>query len=203
MRQNERQKSMATEVTLKSAENTEDLITIEESEYSNDYWLSRPYISKELNVELKKANVLLIPHEKFRDFEEPVFNAGSDELLQFIKEHKNDAIIPEICIEDEDYRELSLHSVSIVLGKFIVSSIISGVFINLVSEYLKKVLFDDKDADKAEVSFEMHVIEPGKITKRIRYKGPEKTFKEVVGKSLNLPIPTKPETKNINGPKKS
>lgn len=190
------------EKKLNHSLSSDELLTVEESDYTFDYWLNKPYIGNELKENLKKANLLLVPFENFRNNPEPVFMAGSDSLLEFLLKNKTPELHPDICIEDQNYRELRLHDITIVLGAFVVTSIAAPVLADLISEYLKRLIFKEKDESKIIVDFEMHINEPGKVTKRIRYKGPEKSFKEVIGKSLNLPINPSTQTKKIDGPKK-
>ena len=60
--------------------------TIEESEKGFEYWASREYITAETGEKIRRAPVLVIPDEGFRDRPGPVFPVRTEELFQLLRE---------------------------------------------------------------------------------------------------------------------
>lgn len=170
--ENEDMKHEINEKTLIVKDCSETFETIYEKEY----------FPKELTEEIKQANVLLIPdHIKREDKEGYVFPECTQEFLEYVKDNGSDNLIPDIAINDGDFKKLELHSASITIATFVVTSIVLPIMINLVSNYLydqaKKMHRDKKD-----VSARVNIIttEDGKKSKMISYEGPVNGIEEAL-----------------------
>lgn len=162
----------------------ESYITITESDVNFETWLAKPFISEQLRTELKNANVLLLPLEEFRGHKKPMFMAGTDSLLDFLLKNKPDAMNLDICIEDDDYNELRLHDITVVLGIFLATSVVVPVLVNLISDYLKNRIFKDKPPVDEKISFDIHIVEDDGSSRKLTYNGPAKNFDTLVRKNL-------------------
>ena len=134
----------------------------------------KEYFPRELMNEIKKANVLLIPdYVKREDKEGYVFPECTQEFLEYVRDNCSDNLIPDIAIDDEDFKKLELHSAAITIATFVVTGIVLPMMINLVSNYLydqaKKMHREKKD-----VYTKVNIIttEKGKKSKMISYEGP-------------------------------
>jgi hypothetical protein len=152
---------------------------------SFENWANRPYIADELRPQLAKSNLLILPTEQFREIDYPVFPKGTEDLFVFLKENSPSTVHPEICINDEDYKELALHSALLIAGGFLLTSIIVPVVVNLISEYLKAKATSKDD----RVNIQLTVIENNGRAFKIKYEGPIPEFEQKV-----LPIITKLNT---------
>ena len=160
------------EETLKVKECSETFETIYEKEY----------FPRELIDEIKRANVLLIPdYVKREDKEGYVFPECTQEFLEYVRDNGSDNLIPDIAINDEDFKKLELHSAAISIVTFVVTGIMLPMMINLVSNYLydqaKKMHREKKD-----VSARVNIIttEEGKKSKMISYEGPVSGIEEAL-----------------------
>lgn len=85
-------------------ERSEKTFTLRETSQVFDYWLHRPYVSEELRSELTGTNVLVVPAEKFRDEDGPLFPEGTSSLLRDLQDNLPTLKV-DICADDETYRE--------------------------------------------------------------------------------------------------
>jgi len=113
--------------------------TVEKAELGFEYWATRPYLKKETQERLKMAEILLVPKERFRENDMRVFPFGSDVLFARLQKELGGRFKVDVAIEDGDYKQLSLHSVLIDLGTFVVTSIAVPVLVSVLSNYLKAV----------------------------------------------------------------
>lgn len=121
---------------------------IEDSEKDFNYWLTRPYISKSLSKDLSEVDLLIIPFEGWKDINYPLFPVGTEKILDFFKKNNEKLeeypkIKVDICIEEKDYKELSLNADLMILGGFIIKYTIlptAGHFLITYSRtFLKKL----------------------------------------------------------------
>ncbi|NLE04327.1 MAG: hypothetical protein GX638_05920 [Crenarchaeota archaeon] len=155
-----------------------ELVTIEESTLDFDSIKQEAYYPKELDDYLSKCDVWIVPEEIHRDGYDILFPEHTKDVKRFLfcKGMKID-----VPCKDDDFHEIELHDASILLGSFLLTSIVLPLFINLISSYIyDKVLSKDKDN---EVKLNLHIkSQKGKVVK-IKYKGPaskmNSTLKEV------------------------
>ena len=151
-------------------------IDVEESQNTFDYWINRPYISENLKGSLSKTNVLIVPLEGYYD-KGPVFAGFSERLLTFLKNSGYQGLLPDICIEEGDYVELAQHGRTlIIVGAFVLTSIIAPIFVNLVSDFIKQRL----GAEDKRIKIEMTVVDKDGKGKQFRYEGSADSFKDIV-----------------------
>ena len=162
----------------------ENKIKIEECGISFEEMYNKPYFPKEYEEEIKKSNFLMIPEEGFRDCEEVLFPEETLKFYNYVKEHAKEDIYPEICISDEDYKELELHADVLNIVQFIVCSIALPFAINMISSYV----YDKVKSRKADLDVKVKInVEVKDGFKKITYEGSAKNFKssmETVSKTL-------------------
>jgi len=161
--------------------NETDLI-VEESKETFTSWINRPYIPQELRGQLANANVLIVPIEGFREHPSPVFPVDTEEFLNYLRDNSDKGIHVDICITDEDYRELALHDALIIIGSLVVTSIVGPIIADLISEYIKKRWMTKED--KAKIKVELTVVEKDGRASRLLYEGPAKEFNKTVKPTL-------------------
>jgi hypothetical protein len=164
----------------------EDVLIEKDSKENFSSWLNRPFVGEELRKELAKANVLMVPMEGVRERKDLNFPSGTEGLLEFLKENARDGMVPDICIDDKDFKTLVLHDVTIILGSFVVTALLAPVVADLISEYLKKEIWPDKP-EETKVDFKMTIVESDGTSKELSYNGPAKTFEKTIGTRLKAP----------------
>jgi hypothetical protein len=111
--------------------------TVREIYETRDFWLQKSYISEGLGQELRAADVLMVPQEKFRDQEGLFFPEGTSEFLPFLQDNIKDFKV-DICIEDEDYRELAIHNTWVDLGIWVATSIAAPLLVYWLQQRLER-----------------------------------------------------------------
>lgn len=173
-----------------------DLLEVRETERDLTYWHTRPFVSPALRARIEKAPILLVPQEGFRDYAGPVFPVGTEEMFRRAQENAPAGGPFEVCISDEDYKELALHeSLFIVATIAIGSLVVAPIVVNIVSDFLKGKLFSPAKEKTATAKFTLIVSETStKDAKRraieMKYEGPvdklEPTFTARLGELKRL-----------------
>ncbi len=149
------------------------------------YWRSRPFIGEDVRRHLSQASVLVVPQEGFRDVSEPLFPAGTEELLAHLRDVIPAEIGIDICIEDGAYRELALHSDLLILAALVVRDIACNLVASGIYDYLKARL--GSRAKNTNVRFQMTVEHDSGHERRaavISYEGPVEGFQDTLQKAI-------------------
>ncbi len=157
-----------------------DDVVITDSSENFDTWINREYISERLKSDLKKANILLVPTEGFRDKNILVFPVRTEELFIYIKNRLPSEYKIDICIEDEEYKELALHSDLVIIGGFVVTSIIMPILANIISEYIKQKIL--KMGEKRGVKVSLTIVGEKGASKNLTYEGEAENFGRIINK---------------------
>jgi len=160
-------------------EQTVSKITTEPTNQDLNYWASRPYLRPETQERVRKAEVVLVPREGFRDQEVRTFPVRTEEFYDFLKTALSDRHAVDLAIEDDEYKELALHSALIELGGMVVLAVVVPVVVNLISDYINRRAEASAKKDELKVSFDLTVVEQNQGSARaikIAYNGPITDF---------------------------
>lgn len=161
---------------IHESDKVSDLVIVE-SDLNFEVIYSKSYFPKEYKDELKKANLLLIPYEKFKTFESPVFPEETMEFYKFIKNYDNNKLIGDICISDENYIELELHADLLNIANMIVESVALPVTLGLITNYLDRKIQERKTDFKVKVNI---TVVDGDKSKSISYEGDAEKFEKTM-----------------------
>jgi len=174
-----------------------EVLTIKDDAHGFGYWLERPYVSAELREQLVQANVLIVPVERFRQHEGPLFTTGTEELFHFLRAQSPGGVVVDICIEDNDYQEYSLHDATIEIAHLVIGSLVLPLVVHVLWRFIEKRLTKGRGTVKAELT----VVEPDGQASTLRYDGPAEEFNQALQKlgSGERPrppaLPSKPRSK--------
>ena len=159
---------------------------IVKSDQSIDDSIEAVPIDTDLKSQVKKASVILMPQEGFRDFIRPVFPVGTSEFLQYLKDKQEGDFTVDIAIDDENYSELALHSELLVLAGLAVRYLAMPILSQAIYDYVKHRLGSSiKDSDvKLDILIE-DSSERNKKIANISYEGPAGNTKEVLDAAFN------------------
>lgn len=166
------------------ADSTNEDIQVTDSTEDFEFWINKSYIPETLKPQLLLANVLLVPREDYREGVPLVFPVGTGELFAYLRELGDKSIKPEICIQEEDYRELALHFDFVVIPIAIVRYLLAPLFVRAVYDFIKHQ--KGNKLQKTKVIFEMTVVKDGGTAAHIRYEGPVEGLQTLVQSKLNL-----------------
>ena len=163
-------------------ENQGITISVEDSDITFESVYEKPYIPFEYIDDIKKANLLLLPEENFRQEGDILFPENTREFFEYIVGENNPSIKADITVSDEDFQRIELHSAEIDVATIIVNYVILPLAINLVSTFLydqvKKFRRERKDTT-AKVKIIVEDIKTKK-SKKIYYKGPVEGINKVL-----------------------
>jgi len=155
------------------------MLKIKDTEITFKELLKENYIPKEYENEIKNSNFLLIPNKGFRDKDIVYFPEGTRDFFQYIKEKEDYRMNIEICISDEEFNELELHSDIIRIATIIVKDFILPVAINLISSYLiDKLKKENKVSEKVKLECKI-IVEKDKKSLEINYEGTVENFEKI------------------------
>jgi hypothetical protein len=158
-----------------------DLLEVRETERNLAYWYSRPFVSPELRARIEKAPILLVPQEGFRDYAGPVFPVGTEEMFRRAQEDTKAGGPFDVCISDEDYKELALHESLFIVVTIAIGSLVGApIVVNIVSEYLKGKLLSPAKEKTATAKFTLIVSETS--TKDAKHRAIEMKYEGPVDK---------------------
>jgi len=158
------------------------VLNVTDSDVTFEKIYKKEYVPMEYLDEIKKANLLIIPNENFRDEGDVLFPETTREFFDFIREFPNDEIISDIAISDEDFKRIELHSAVIEVAPIIVqwvvlpiaTSMIASFLYDLVKKYRRKP--EDTSAKVKIITEETET----KKSKMITYEGPVSGVKDAL-----------------------
>ncbi len=157
------------------------LIKIEDTDISFEKMYNKEYIPEEYKEDIKKANLLVIPNEDFREKGDLLFPETTLEFLEHLREDNNE-IIADIAIGDENFQRIELHSAVIEVATIIVEYVVLPLAISMVANFLyDQVKKHHREPDKTTANVEIITEETKrKTTKKIIYKGPVSEVKDAL-----------------------
>ena len=157
-------------------------VEIEETDVTFESIYNKPFIPQDYIEDIKKADILIIPEENFREEGDVVFPETTREFLEYLQGQIPKDMSVDIAISDEDFRKIELHSDLVNVATIIVSSAAFSIACSLVASFLydmaKKLLKrpEDLNAKVKIISEETKT----KKTKSITYEGPVSGIKEAL-----------------------
>lgn len=119
---------------MKHEINQTNTLRVGEIDFNLDSFIEKFVKDKELNNNILKAELVLLPMSNFRNIEGPFFPEANADFYNFLVDNEINA---EFCIEEQDYKELALHDESINLGLILINGLMLPVIVNLISDYIK------------------------------------------------------------------
>lgn len=126
-------------------------ITKTESSDNFETWLNKPFVSQELRESLSSTSILILPTEGFRDHDLPLFPIKTGDLFAFLKAEAPEGYSVEVCVNEEEYKEIALHSDYKRFGNFLVKEVALPVLIGLLILYVDRHYPKDEHPQEAPV----------------------------------------------------
>lgn len=133
----------------------------------------KSYLTSDTANIIEKSNVLLIPNETYADY--PVFPENTTSFLNYLKEKTKDSdMVVDICINDENYKELEMHDAVVTLSSIIFQEPFYSIIINIISNYIYELI--KKKGEKTLTIKTDILVEKNGETKKIHYEGSAEEF---------------------------
>ena len=159
-----------------------DNVKISDTDISFEQIYNKEYIPEEYIDDIKKANLLIIPNESFRDEGDILFPETTREFYDYIRENANDDIVADIAISDDDFQRIELHSAVITVATIIVKNAVLPIVTGMISAFLYDL--SKKHHRKSEdTTAKVKIITEetkSKKCKTITYEGPVSGIKEAL-----------------------
>lgn len=160
----------------------EKSINISDTDITFERMYQKEYIPTEYIDSIKKANLLIIPNEDFRDKGDILFPETTREFFDFIKEKSGNTVVADIAISDEEFRRIELHSAAIEVATIIVQSALFNIVTGLIASFLFE-LVKKRHRKPEETSAKVKIISEETKTKKskmIVYEGPVSGMKDAI-----------------------
>jgi hypothetical protein len=159
-----------------------EILRIESVTSNFEEYINQPYIAPKLREQLQRANLLIVPLglDVSKYSSAPAFPHGTYELFSYLRENAPDGLIPEVCVSDEDYRELDLRAALEIIGAFVVLQVALSVVLGLLTNYISS-RFGKRQTD---VELEITILATDGSAQRLFYKGPADEFRTRVEPAL-------------------
>ena len=108
----------------------------------------KPYVTEEISDSVKQANILLIPHERFRAEHDYLFPEITLEFFSYLQANLPDGIKADIGVSDSQFKAIELHSSVINIPNLLVETFALGLVVNLLSSWLYDILKSKHKRDK-------------------------------------------------------
>lgn len=157
-------------------------VEVVDTETTFEQIYKKEYIPAEYIEDIKRANILIIPNENFREEGDKLFPETTREFFEFLKDESGEEIITDIAIADEDFQRIELHSAAIEVATIIVQSAIFNIAIGLVTNFLYD-LVKKYHRKPEETAAKVKIISEETKTKKskmIVYEGPVSEIKDTL-----------------------
>lgn len=140
----------------------------------------KPYTPQDYINDIKKADILILPNENFRDMEGYFFSEYTEEVLNYLRDNFENELLVDICTSDEKYQKLELHADVINLPLLIVQWMILPTLTSMIASYLyDKIKKNNKSPKDVNANVEIIVEKQGK-SKKVSYKGSIENFESAM-----------------------
>lgn len=164
-------------------ETKNEILTVKDCSENFDTIYEKEYFPQKLVDEIKEANVLLIPnYVKRENVEGYLFPESTQEFLEYLKDNASDDLRPDIAIDDDDFKKLELHSATITVATFVVTSVALPLMISLLANFLYDKT-KEMHREKKDVSAKVNIITTEDLCKKskmISYEGPVSGIEEAL-----------------------
>jgi len=149
-----------------------ELLAVSETPESKQYLLQQG-LGQGLEAALSAADALIVPEKDFRDGVAFVFHQDTTTLYRYLSTQLTGSMSIEICSNDDEYLEISLHSASFRISKIVVGYVAAPLLVGLLTNYLYDQM-KAKPSDNVEATL---VVEDHECRSfKFSYKGEAKDF---------------------------
>lgn len=164
-----------------------NLIKIEDSDISFEEIYKKDYIPIEYLDDIKKANILIIPNETYRETGTIWFPETTYEFFDYMRENSNETVITDITISDENFKRLEMHSAVIEVATLIVQWGVLPIATSMIASFLYD-LVKKHHRKPEETSAKVKIVAEETETKKSRmiiYEGPVAGIEETLSKAAD------------------
>lgn len=134
-------------------------LTEEQTNEGFEFWKNREFLSEEKKKELDEVSILILPLVDFRENISLTFPLATEHLFKFFLEKLPEGLSIDVCINDDEYSEIALHSNLKNIGKFIVKKVALPIFLIILTAYIES-MFKDKEDNGPDIIIINQVNEP-------------------------------------------
>lgn len=147
-------------------------------------WIDDPSLSEQTRTRLLRANMLLVPDEGHAGSGVRYFPQGTIDFFDFLTKNKPQDLVIDACVEDDDYKELSLHSDILIIAGLVVSHVVVPLAVNLVSDYISDWLKNRKNDSAVKAKLTV-TFEQNRRSIEIEYYGAAEEYSKAIHDALS------------------
>lgn len=145
--------------------------------------VERPYLDDLSRERVRGADVVLVPHEGFRDEAAVTFPTGTEELFTFLRDRAPAGVAVDAAITEGEDRELGLHFDVLTIANVLVEHAFAEAVAVLIGEWLRQHL--GKRHRETEVDSSLFVQREDGSAVQIRYRGPASEYETTLRQALS------------------
>lgn len=147
-------------------------ITVTETGEGRDFWLSLG-LGAGIESDLASADALIVPVKDFREGVPYVFHQDTIALFRYLEENLSGQLKIEICANDDEYVEISLHSGAIRISRLVLTWVIAPLVLNVLGDYIyDRLKANPMDLVEASIVVQDHQCK----NFNFEFQGPAKDF---------------------------
>lgn len=167
-------------------------VEVAESELSRTSLLGKPYLDEAARERVRAANLLLIPHEGFREEAAVTFPTATEELFTFLRDNAPAGMVVEAAITEGQDHELGLHFDVMTIANLFLEHAIADTAVVLVADWLRQHL--GKRHGQTEVDSSLYVQGEDGMMVHVRYRGPTSNYESTIRAALSRDLSDKEES---------
>lgn len=158
-------------------------VLVEKTGETFEAWLDRPHVNSELRNNLSKANVLIVPSEdRIEGVDSLYFPAGTEELLEVLRDAERPDLSVDICTSDEGYQELARYADWLIIAGMVAQHYVAPVAVALTAIYIEQRL--RRREATTLVKAELTVQHEDGSALKLSYEGPASQYRTVMTEAL-------------------
>ena len=131
---------------------------------NREFWIKEVSLDADLIEDIRNSDILFLPVREYRNINN-IFYTTAGDFFKYIK--KQNDISVEICINDRDYKPISLNSREFILGTILIKDIVLPILVGIATNYFIENQKADND-DKVSISI---IVEKKDGNYRLDYDG--------------------------------
>ena len=114
-------------------------VDVSETSKDREYWAMRPWVSAEARLNVRDADILLIPWEDFREGRPALFPQGTTDFLRTLTQHFPERALV-LAVDKTRFEEIALHARQTRWPTVMVTAVLLPLLVNVLTELAKKLV---------------------------------------------------------------
>lgn len=154
-------------------------LEVKEIKFNMDIYLQNYIRDKNLKAAVKNADIILLPYNNFREVQGPIFAEENIRFYDYLFANAKNKKV-EICVEEDDYKEIALHDELINLGIIFLNGLLLPIISGLILDYIKNKRGNRKSKVKVTL-----IEKQGNSYQEFKYEGNPEYLSQTLDNYVN------------------